>query len=347
MRRVEEPDGLVREASADPGVRIPGGPFTPEAVVKRIPGGGSERLFYRVSEGRRSAVFLLQVEGGEELARYVETGDFLRSQGIPVPEFYDFRPDRGYLVMEDLGGIHLDEELERSDPDRELAFCRDATDMLFRLQTSVTGAMREEGFLEGRRFGAGELLGETAYFEREFVRGLARLETPPGWDEERRRLAGEIAGGPEVFMHRDFQSRNILVCGGELRVIDFQSAFRGPALYDTASFLKDPYHVLSRGTRKTLLMELYYRLSETPSFAGCDFRAFERRFVLAGIQRNMQALAAFAFLGTKMGKTRFLDSITPALDLLEEGLEESGAFPVILDLAKRLRPATEREGDRQ
>ncbi len=335
--KADEAKTLIREAAADRSTGIPGGAFQQDPSIEMIAGGGSERLFFRVAEGSRSVVFLLQEPGAEELRLYVETGDFLRPLGIPVPEFFHYMPERGLLVMEDLGEVHLDEELGRSNAEEELAFYRDATDMLFRLQTAATGKMLETGFLEGRVFEAEELLGETDYFAEEFVKGMAGMDLPEGWEGERRRLADSLAVGRRVFMHRDLQSRNIMVKGGRLRLMDFQSAHRGPELYDIASLLKDPYHVLAPGTRKTLLMELFYRLSEVPGDRETDYQSFERLFVLAGIQRNMQALAAFAFLGRKMGKARFLDSIPPALDLLEEGLVESGDFPAILSLTHGLR----------
>jgi hypothetical protein len=60
-------------------------------------------------------------------------------------------------------------------------------------------------------------------------------------------------------------------------------------------------------------------------------------FLLAGIQRNMQALAAFVFLGMKKRKTEFLKYILPGIGLLEEGLTESDRFPVMSSLVARIR----------
>jgi hypothetical protein len=138
-------------------------------------------------------------------------------------------------------------------------------------------------------------------------------------------------------MHRDFQSRNIMVKDGRLRVLDFQTAHRGPGMYDLASLLKDPYHPVEPGSRKTLLMEVYYRVIGDGSEPEGGFEGFNDRFLLAGIQRNMQALAAFSYLGMKKGKTEFLRYILPGIGLLEEGLTESGRFPVTSGLVAGLR----------
>jgi aminoglycoside/choline kinase family phosphotransferase len=327
---------LVYRILESPWDRMPGGGFTRSASVERITGGGSDRQFFRVIEDGLSAVVLVHPGGGDEFERYLRTGDFLRENGIGVPDFYT-ADDSGIVIMEDLGDIHLLNALEGADAQAELAFYRDCIDMLYRLQTSVTAAELEAGILGGMVFTEETLLAETEYFAREFVEGYAGIDRPSGWDGERRYLAGELASYPQVFMHRDFQSRNILVKDGRLRLVDFQTAHRGPGMYDTASILKDPYHPIDPGTRKTLLMELYYRfIGDGPEPEG-GFEMFDERFVLAGIQRNMQALAAFAFLGIKKKRDGFVEFIRPGLGLLEEGLTESGMFPETSGLIARIR----------
>jgi aminoglycoside/choline kinase family phosphotransferase len=316
--------------------RMPGGGFSNKATVSIITRGGSDRHFLRVEEEGLSAIVLVQPGGGPEFERYVRIGDFLRENGIPVPKFYSILAD-GAVVMEDLGEMHLVDALEEADPQAELAFYRDCIDILFRLQTTVTVAADDTGIPEDMLFTEEVLLGETDYFAREFVGNYAGMEIPPGWDEERRELAAEISSQPAVFMHRDFQSRNIMVKDGTLRIVDFQTAHKGPGMYDVASLLKDPYHPVESGTRKTLLMELYYRFTGNDFEPEGGFEAFNDRFVLAGIQRNMQALAAFSFLGLKKGKKDFLDYIRPGLGLLEEGLTESGRFPAMRGLVTRLK----------
>lgn len=327
---------LLRLAG-DPGAVIPGGPFGPDAVLTPVAGGGSDRGFYRIAEPPRSAIILHEPQGAGELARYTSIGDFLREEGIPVPAFFAIDEAAGLLLMEDLGDRRLEDELEGLDAAGELSFYRECVDILFRLQTTVTERMYADGFLADRLFGVDLLLGETDYFEREIVRALAGLEPSAEWHGERRRLAEAVASQPAVFMHRDFQSRNIMVRDGRPRIVDFQTAYRGPALYDAAALLRDPYHPLQPGTRRTLLMELFYRLSERGRAPGGGFEGFCEQFTLAGLQRNMQSLAAFAFLGREKGKTGFLRSIGPGLDLLEEGLAESGRFPAAASLVARIR----------
>ncbi|HER43587.1 MAG TPA: aminoglycoside phosphotransferase, partial [Candidatus Eisenbacteria bacterium] len=145
-----------------------------------------------------------------------------------------------------------------------------------------------------------------------------------------------------VFMHRDFQSRNILVREGKLRLIDFQTAHRGTGLYDAASLLRDPYHPLPSERSHLLAGELHGRLRDEGALPGIGPDEFREGFVLAGIQRDLQALAAFVKLGTVKGKKEFLDSIPAGLDLLEAGIDESGRFPSMKRMVAAVRERLEK-----
>ncbi|MCK4537666.1 MAG: phosphotransferase [Candidatus Krumholzibacteria bacterium] len=322
---------------------FPGGAFPMKSQVTLLTG-GSLRFFARLEDGERSIVALFQPGGGEEFENYLEVGNFLRENNIGVPEFYISDNRKGILLMEDLGPDSLESMLEKAGPDEELSFYREGIDILFELQTSVTSAMQESGHPRIATFDRDVLLGETEYFAVEFINGYCDMTPPPGWREECELLADRLASLPPVFMHRDFQSRNIVLKDGRFRLIDFQSAHKGPGLYDTVSFLKDPYHPILPGTRRTLLMELYYRLDEAGVEVSPGFEMYYDDFLHAGIQRNMQALAAFVRLGTKMGKKHFLDSIPNGLNLLEEGLDECGEFPATKAVVGRARAILREQG---
>ncbi|HUV36426.1 MAG TPA: phosphotransferase [Patescibacteria group bacterium] len=322
---------IALAAQSGEGVRGPG------IESQTLARGGSDRHFIRLTDGTRSVVALLQPGGGGEFERYLAIGDFLNRLGVGVPTFHASDRARGVLLMEDLGDTHLEDALTGCGEARELALYRECLGVLTTLQTSVTDAMARENLLNDRRFDGEVLLGETAYFEREFVAGYAGTACPPGWEHERRMLAGRLAGEPAVFMHRDFQSRNIMIKEGRVRIVDFQTAHRGPGLYDAASLLKDPYHPLPAATRKRLLREFHRELRSAGSGVTDSFDRFHDAFLLAGIQRNCQALAAYAFLGRTKGKEQFLESIPPALRLLEEGIEEYGGFPALRSLVRGIR----------
>ncbi len=315
---------------------VPGGPFPADSPVTRISGGGSDRFFLRIKDGSRSIITMIHPGGSAELSRYISIGDFLRENRAPVPEFYSFDQKRGILVMEDLGSIHLEDALKDCTVEVELSFYRECINILYMFQTSVKKDMFARGVLEDAVFSEETLLGETEYFEREFI-GRFCSSTPEGWEDERRRLAKQLSAEPLVFMHRDFQCRNVMVKNGEIRMIDFQDAHRGPGIYDAASILKGLYHPIRPGTRKTLLMELYYRLKEVDAITEESFEEYIEKFTLAAVQRNLQALAAFTFLGFRKKKEIFLKSIPRGIEMLEESIVEYGGFPAIEVILREYR----------
>lgn len=331
----------IARSAAALSVDMPGGRLGPDAVAAPIRRGGSDRAFFRISEGGRSAVLL--VDRSPEFEYYVSIGRFLRDAGVGVPEFYGMNEETGMILMEDLGSTHLEDALRGADEKRELALYRSAIALLVRLQTRVTERMMETRMLESRTFDREVLIGETDYFRAQFIDHYCSVELGDGWEGERNLLAELISRQPAVFMHRDLQCRNILLKDGELRLIDFQTAHRGPMLYDAASLLRDPYHPLPAEKTHTLAGELYDLLREE-GFAITSRERFREDFVIAGIQRNLQALAAFVKLGTVKGKREFLDSIPAGLDLLEAGIDESGRFPslkgMVTDIREKLEKGT-------
>jgi aminoglycoside/choline kinase family phosphotransferase len=324
-RTLPELAGIAADLAAKAGIPE----LASGAVLRSITDGGSERLFMRLIGGGRTAVLLYEPRGGRELDSYVDLALFLGRSGIGVPELYAVDRDRSAVLMEDLGDTHLDDALGALPPAEAPPLYRAALAILVELQTSVTETMLRENLLEERLFDEETLLGETDYFMREFIGRFCPVSIPASWAHERRFLAETLARERRCFMHRDFQSRNIMVKEGRLRVIDFQTAHRGPGVYDAASLLKDPYHPLPAASRRVLLEELHAELLSRGARREEPFEVFYETFTLAGIQRNLQALAAFAKLGGREGKKRFLESIPAALDLLEEGVTESGRFPAL------------------
>jgi aminoglycoside/choline kinase family phosphotransferase len=162
---------------------------------------------------------------------------------------------------------------------------------------------------------------ETGYFLDAFIRGYL------GKKVDTENLASEfliladtaLADSEMVLMHRDFQSRNIMIKTGWPRLIDFQGARLGPPGYDLASLLYDPYADLESGQRNALC-EYYVerRLAAQEDF---DEKRLLKGLPYLAACRLLQALGAFGFLTKVRGKLRFEQHIPAALRILRELLE--------------------------
>ena len=147
-------------------------------------------------------------------------------------------------------------------------------------------------------------------------------------EDEFNHLAVSLETEPRYFMHRDFQSQNIHFKDGCVKVIDFQTATQGLLQYDLASLLKDAYVGIDKKMRSDLV-GFYMDVLKKEWKVDIDKEKFIMTFHLAGMQRNMQALGAFSFLGMQKGKKGFIKHIPSALCQLEEALFLFPDYPVL------------------
>jgi aminoglycoside/choline kinase family phosphotransferase len=151
--------------------------------------------------------------------------------------------------------------------------------------------------------------------------------------EEFERIAeGAVRYGVTAFMHRDMQSRNIMMNGAGPRFIDFQGGRIGPVQYDLASLLIDPYVALPELLQERLLAACADRLGRSGPIDRWNFTEGYRYCALA---RNLQMLGAFGFLTRVKGKHGFAPYIPVALQALSKNLAKAGAenFPDLCQLA--------------
>ncbi len=205
---------------------------------------------------------------------------------------------------------------------------------------------------------------EAGYFFQELARHVYHADTP--WDaikDECGLLAETALTGLDrrVLMHRDYQSRNLMLANTDrLVVIDYQGARPGPPEYDLASLLFDPYVDLPPALRNRLVSFYRDRLHErqhatqqqphqqAPTHRSSSLdqvqaaeRVWRLRFQASAANRLMQALGAFAKLGCRMERQGFREHIPTGLRLLEEVLAVRDDTPALLDLVhalRRLRP---------
>src|SRR6266699_5307318 len=288
-----------------------------EIKIAPINRGGSDRTFYRIhcSPGQTLILVKYNLER-EENRHYVQIANFLDAHGIRVPKIYFHDPAEGLIWIEDLGesdlyGYRQDSWLVRR------AFYESALDqiaMLHALPESVCVEMKEHLSAE---FNTALYVWEQNYF---FENCLGRyfgidtvkldaLATLPALQE----IAERLAGLPRVLVHRDFQSQNIILRNSLAYLIDFQGMRPGLPEYDLASLLYDPYVDLTEAERAELAA--YYKEKQAEK-ARTVADQFEDTLKLCAIQRLMQALGAYSFLGLVKGHKHFLKYMPAAMKSL-------------------------------
>ncbi len=283
---------------------------------------GSTRRFYRYRAGAFSCVAVLPGSQGDAERREAEAafriGEHLRNCGGAVPQIYGYDPKSGLVLYQDLGRAHLFDIVTQKKHCQE-----EDIRALYRRSLEALATIQ----IRGREGFQAEWCWDTSYydralvFEREagyFVRccwqGLLQKKPLPGLNEDFETLARVALGGDNgYFLHRDFQSRNIMVCEGAIRIIDFQGGRFGPLGYDVASLLRDPYLALSEQLQEELLE---YYIGYVTDLIDFNVAAFRKSYHALAIQRNLQCIAAFCYLGLECKKSFFISYIRPALESL-------------------------------
>jgi len=332
--------GAAREALARKALETVSPVAEPGTLVWiDLKGDGSDRTWYRVLLGKSSVVLVdhgLPCEDDPcEADSFFFIGQHLHAKGVPVPLIYDYDRPSGMVALEDLGDLHLQTAVRRTQDRAEiLAHYGAVMDILIKM--GVEGA---KGFDPAYAYQTPtydrELIieREAKYFVTAFLHGYKGLEIGFEQLHEEFELIAEIALKTDYigFLHRDFQSRNILLRDKKYYVIDFQGGRLGPLQYDLASLLIDPYVELPHNIQDSLLSDYLTRLSEV---IPVDRGRFLRAYHYCAINRNLQILGAFAFLTRQKGKKDFEPYIRPALTSLKQRLRN--VEPQVCDQLRRI-----------
>jgi aminoglycoside/choline kinase family phosphotransferase len=281
--------------------------------VSPLQKGGSDRKFYRVRSGTNSSMIIVRYSGHrEENKHYVDIAQFLAASGVNVPRIYLHDPADGLIFMEDLGELDLWHWRDQPWAVRRPLY-QSALDQIALLHTSATRRFPGSGIRLENEFAEQLYLWEQNYF---FEHCLGKYFSVPGNEVQRLQslpglnsAASRLASLPRVLVHRDFQSQNVITVQGNAWLIDFQGMRPGLPEYDLASLLYDPYVSLSPEERIELA-DYYHSRAEAAGAAN----SFNDQEILdlCAMQRLMQALGAYGFLGIGKKRTEFLEHIPVA-----------------------------------
>ena len=304
----------------------PGAPLSYEPM----PGGASTRRYYRVAlPGNHSAVGMFVPEGGkaEEIAKdghrrrwpFLEVHDLLSERGVDVPKILAEDTASGWLLLEDLGDDTLANYLLRQPAARESLYARAVAD-LAKAQRALA-KLPEDCLVATRAFDEDLLRWEIDHFREWGLEARGHHLSPADrslFDGIASRLALRIAAWPRGFVHRDYQSRNLMVRPAEtLCWIDFQDALLGPRIYDMVALLNDSYQEFDRAFVDA-------RLAEFAEHMGLDAKERESlgvEFDYMTVQRKLKDAGRFVFIERKKNNASFLRFVTPTVRKVAQSLD--------------------------
>ncbi|MDD5530190.1 MAG: phosphotransferase [bacterium] len=290
--------------------------------------------------------------GDQEFENYIAIASVLKKTKTAVPEIYYSDKKEHFLLAEDIGDLSLELAIKKYNYP-VLETYKQVIDTLLNMQIMGLEKSSHCAPIITRKFDYNTFRWETQYFTQYFLGKYCKMEHPAAavmesasgginniennqlLQTEFHNLAMRLVNEPFYFMHRDFQSKNIFLKQNRVYIVDFQGARQGLLAYDIASLLKDPYIVLEDTIREELIN--YYINSLIDIWkVNINKEQFKQIFIYTGLQRNMQALGAFAFLSLVKGKTSFLQYIPPGVNYLKKALSETTEFPKLKEIINSL-----------
>ena len=321
-----------------------------------LAGDASNRRYYRaaVVGGPPHSVIVMQLaepEGFKQSEEAVSGGihriaelpfvniqSHLAKANVPVPVLHYYDQSAGLLYLEDFGDVTLAEAVSQADAPSLESRYKQAINVLVNMQVGATTPADPGCLAFHRSFDVPLLMWEFDHFlEYGIIARIGRSlpdEDATAIKREFEGIAELLAGQPRVFTHRDYHSRNLMVDGQRLGVIDFQDALMGPATYDLASLVRDAYIQLDEALVDDLAGYYLDQLAER-RFVWTNRAAFRRLFDLTSIQRNLKAAGRFVYIDRVKGNPKFLADIPRVLSYIKRNLEK---YPELDTLRKHLSP---------
>jgi aminoglycoside/choline kinase family phosphotransferase len=309
-------------------------------VTKVLPltGDASDRRYFRVLLHKGPSVVLSLYAGAIDFDTlpFVAVARLLRAVPLPVPQILHYSNALGIIAQQDLGDVTLQAHLGAATADEHAALYRQAVTFIGVLQRRGEELRSEEFPPYKVAFDTDKLSWELEFFYKYFLRqyrGVSPpLEVQRALSQEWSAIVEELANETRVLCHRDYHSRNLMLRGDSLFIIDFQDARMGPDTYDLVSLLRDSYVDLA-SQQVDELIAYFLALKHGPAGVSTEAAAeFRRRFDMMALQRNLKALGTFGYQTVTRGNTVYIQYIPRTLNYVRANLSKYARFARLHDL---------------
>ncbi len=298
-----------------------------DARVVALTGDASDRRYFRVVPKGQESFVLSVYSAPFEMASlpFVNTATLFAAMPVPVPRVLGHAEDVGVLALEDLGDVTLQAHLGSASPARHAALYREAVSHIDTIQRRGRELADRKYLPYGVCFDVDKLTWEMDFFIKHFLEAYRGAAFAAGDRDALRAECGaivaELAAEPVVLCHRDYHSRNLMLHGDQLCIIDFQDARLGPDTYDLVSLLRDSYVDLPWPVVDDLIAYFLALQGRTG-----EHEEFRRRFDLMALQRNLKALGTFGYQTTARGNPVYIQYIPRTLNYVRENLKRYARF---------------------
>ena len=335
-----------------------------ELTVTRLTGDASTRSYFRAEANGRSVIVALYgapfnetERAADRLAKaeslnpgarltfsndpcaHIELTGLLIAAGLPVPPVLVTSGRDAAMLIEDVGDIKLQDWLRGRSNDEVCAAYRHAIDLVVRIQDATKLALETDSICAHLAFDEGKLRWELGFFFANYFNKYLKVKLDPATanavQHDFKSLCAELAARPRVLTHRDYHARNLMMRADEMYIIDYQDARMGPASYDVASLLSDPYTTLADDVVFELI-ETFIQAKAQSKLPLPEFYDFIIELELMTVQRMLKAMGTYASQAA-VGNSVYVPYIEPALERALAAMKSLGRFDATRGLLEETR----------
>ena len=271
----------------------------------------SFRRYFRLTQGDESFIVMDAPPQQESCDAFIKVASKMTEIRLSAPHIVHQNLAQGFLMMTDFGDrLYLDE----LKPENANSLYGDAMSAIMQMQTRISAddlPLYDEALLRQ----------EMNLFKEWFLEKLLGVELTQNqlgmWQMTVDYLVKNALDQPQVFVHRDFHSRNLMYLKNRNpAILDFQDAVKGPVTYDLVSLLRDCYIEWPEPQVDQWVLD-FYDFASLDHVQGVSASQFMRWFNLMGVQRHLKAIGIFSRLSLRDGKDKFLQGIPRTLNYLK------------------------------
>ena len=331
-------------------------------TITRLTGDASTRVYLRAAAGGRTLIISLYSEPFNEAERaddqlkrmeeanpsarlsyhshalaHLEATQLFLDAGLPVPRILATSGADALMLFEDVGDMRLQDWMMNRQPAEIRGAYLRATELIVEIQEATGLALESGSICAQMAFDEAKLRWELGFFFANFFNRYLKLKLDPATanavQADFKAVCSDLAARPRVLVHRDYHARNLMMHDGRMFIIDHQDARMGPASYDVASLISDPYTTLG----DELANELVERFIEKKAGSKQpldDVTAFRRELQLMTVQRMLKAIGTYASQAAQ-GNLTYIPYIEPARARALAAMKELGRFDATRALLER------------
>jgi aminoglycoside/choline kinase family phosphotransferase len=259
---------------------------------------------------------------------HIEVTDLLLKGGLPVPRVLATSGRDAVMLFEDLGDVRLQDWLSGRSQNEVIDAYQNALALAVRIQEATKQALEADSICSHLAFDEAKLRWELGFFFANYFNRYLHVRLEPAASNavqaDFKEICSELAARPRVLTHRDYHARNLMMHQSQMFIIDHQDARMGPASYDVASLLSDPYTSLS-GEMVAELVERFVEMKAASKLPIVNIDAFRSELKLMTVQRMLKAIGTYASQAAA-GNPAYIPYIEPAKQRALAAMEELDRF---------------------